>query len=381
MIAKSVCLGCWLSVPLILSSIVVLAASVQSWEAGFGGGGLDAWEQVDARWPDAMPYYPKPPVNRARWMAKDGFLEVQSKANAWSYLLRGEATDRDYTVELDMLIPAMTPDRVEYFGHRFISRVPGEFEPCWETAVVVCYTDRDHFYRIQFGTLAGGDEHHVGGAMALWSPQGGFLQVVPYQTKVFTWRHVKVVVAGDVIEAWLDGELKIHYRDTVAPILSGRGGLGAAGTQFYRFDNVRRIPNGKVRPSDEATRPGAGRKRFHMRHFLRQKFLFCNNEPIGRIDRESSMLSEVCLRPGYRSMLNFGLHWDQYDGRPQNYVNVPVLWEVEKTDAPQFVVRYKYANPPGNVTCTGRLKVACDVKRDTYVWEVDTTLKVAEGTT
>ena len=352
-----------------------------TWEDGFDRDDLTGWQQVNAVWPDVQPYYPKPPVNRAQWRVRDGSLEVQSQANAWSYLLRGAANDRDYTLEFDMLIPAMTPDRVEYFGYRFVSRVTGEFEPCWETAAAIRYTDRDHFYRVQFGTLAGGNERHVGGALALWSPLGGFLQVVPYQGKPFTWRRVKVVAAGDVIEVWLDGKLEIHYRDTVAPVLAGRCGRAAAGTQFYRFDNVRCARNREVQPPEKAVRPGEGRKRFQVRHFLRQRFIFCNNEPIGRIDSDSSMLHEICLRPGYRPMLNFGLHWDQYDGRPQNYVDVRKRWEIERSGDAEFVAAYEYANSPGNVTCTGRLRVTCDGKRDSYVWEVDSTLAVAKGTT
>jgi len=354
---------------------------MQTWTDGFDKAKLTGWKQLDTVWPDWMPYYPEPPVNHADWKLKGGVLEVTSKANAWSYQLRGQPTDTDYTLAFDMMVPTMTPDRVESFAHRFISRVTGEFEPCWETAAVVRYTDQDHFYRVQFGTIAGGNETGVGGGLALWSPQGGFLQVVPHGGKNFVWRKVKVVCAGDVIEVWLDGKLKIHYRDTVAPNLKGRCGIGAAGTQFYRYDNVALKRNRGVLPAEKAVRPGVGKKVFGLRYFMRQQYLFCNNEPIARIDPASSIIQAVCLRPGYRPMLAFGLHWDQYTGPADNFVNIKEEWVVEKRNGPEFAVRYAFRNPKGNLKVNGRLTVSYDSKRNTYLWDVDTTVKVAEGST
>jgi len=349
---------------------------MQTWKDTFGKSKLAGWEQLDAVLPDVMPYYPRRPVNRADWQVKDGCLAVESKESAWSYLLRGEAGDTDYTLRFDMLVPAMTPDRTEYFGDMLLSHRPGEFEPCWETAAIVRYVDSDHFYRIAFGMLAGEP-----GAVALWSPQGGFLQVVPYQGRPFAWRKVKVVCARDVVEVWLDGELAIHYRDTVAPNLKGRCGIGAAGKQFYRFRNVRRGRNRGVLPAGKATRPGVGRKRFRLQKFLRQDFLFCNNEPIACIAHDTPWLREVVLRPGYQPMLKFGLQWDQQGADPDSFVNTNELWVVEKTDGPQFVLRYRNRNHSGSARCSGRLTVGYDAKRGSYTWDVDTTVEVAKGRT
>jgi hypothetical protein len=262
---------------------------MKTWQDRFTGPKLAGWEQLDMVLPDVMPYYPRRPVNKAEWKAKGGALEVGSQANAWSYLLRGEPTDTDYTLEFDVMMPFFTPDRVEYFGQYFASHRTGEFEPCWEAGAVVRYTDRSHFYRVQFGWLAGGNAESVGGCVALWSPDGGFLQVVPWGAKPFKYEHVKVAASGDTIEVWVGDELKIHYQDTVAPIRKGRCGLAAAGVQFYRFKDVRCTRNRELRPGSKAVRPGEGKKKFHVRHFLRQQFLFCNNEPIGRFDRDTSM--------------------------------------------------------------------------------------------
>ena len=116
---------------------------------------LAGWERLDMVLPDIMPYYPARPVNHPEWSEEAGVLQAESKAAAWSYLLRGEPEEADYTLEFAFLLPAMVPDRVEYFGMNMIGYRPGEFEPCWETCAVVRYTDRDHFYRVSFGSLAG----------------------------------------------------------------------------------------------------------------------------------------------------------------------------------------------------------------------------------
>lgn len=339
------------------------------------------WERLDLVLPEVMPYYPARPVNHPEWIEQDGVLQAESKVSAWSYLLQGQPDETDYTLDFEFLLPAMVPDRVEYFGMNFLGYRPGEFEPCWETCAVVRYTDPDHFYRVAFGTLAG-DANGMGpgGAVALWSPAGGFLQVVPFGSKTFTWRQVKVVTAGPVIEVWVDGELVIHYRDTVAPVTAGRYGIGVSGPQFYRFRNIRKSANTAVLPAEQATYPGKDTPRFRLAYFLRQQFLFCNNEPLGRIDPAGSIIHEVRLRPGYKPLTMFGLHWDQYNG-PHNTLDVKEEWVVEKTNGPEFVARYRFRNPAGNVFCKGRLTVSYDAQRETYLWDVDTTLEVAAGQT
>ncbi len=380
MLARLVCFAC-----LALATTVALADKPDSREELLMAqtetrvATLQGWERLDMVLPDVMPYYPPRPVNHAEWSERDGVLHVESKAPAWSYLLQGDARDSDYALEFAFLLPAMVPDRVEYFGMNMLGYRPGEFEPCWETCAVVRYTDRDHFYRIAFSTLAG-DSNGLGpgGAVALWSPAGGFLQVVPFQSKPFVWRQVKIVTAGPVIEVWVDGELAIHYRDTVAPVLAGRHGIGVFGDQFYRFKDVRKSANTQVLPAEQATWPGKEPPRFRMAYFLRQQFLFCNNEPLGRIDPASSIVHEVRLRPGYKPLTMIGLHWDQYNG-PQNVVDVKEEWVVEKTNGPEFVARYRFRNPGGNVFCNGRLTVTYDAKRETYLWELDTTVEVAAG--
>ena len=353
---------------------------MQVWKDEFGGKRLVGWQRLDMVLPDVMPYYPRRPVNRPEWRVADGVLEAVSRCDAWSYVLRGASTDRNYTFAFDMLIPTMRPDRVEYFGQYFAGYRPGEFEPCWETGAVVRYTDRDHFYRVQFGYLGGGTADGPGGAIALWSPDGGYLQVVPYGAKPFGWQRVKIVAQDDAIEVWIDGKLHIHYRDTVVPIRAGRCGLGVMGQQFYRFREARLGRNRNVLPADKAVRPGKGKPRFEVRHFLRQQFLFCNNEPIGRIDPAGSALHEVKLRPGYRPMVQFGRHWDQYNRR-ENFVDVPEEWVVEETGGQRFVARYRYRNNKGYLACNGRLTVTYDARRGTYVWDVDTTVTVAKGKT
>ena len=339
------------------------------------------WERLDMVLPDVMPYYPARPVNCPDWREAGGALQAESYAAAWSYLLQGDPQDADYTLEFDFQLPAMVPDRVEYFGANMIGYRPGEFEPCWETCAVVRYTDRDRFYRVSFGTLAGdGDGLGPGGAVALWSPAGGFLQVVPYCGKAFVWRQVKIVAAGPVIEVWLDGELVIHYRDTVAPVPAGRWGIGVFGQQFYRFRHVRKSADTQVLPAEEATCPGKDAPCFRVGYFLRQPFLFCNNEPLGRLDPASSIIHEVRLRPGYKPLAMIGLHWDQYSG-PRNVVDVREEWVVENAGGPEFVARYRFRNPGGNVYCRGRLTVSYDAQRESYLWEVDTTVEVAPGQT
>ncbi|MHB9023371.1 MAG: hypothetical protein ACYC7E_04240 [Armatimonadota bacterium] len=342
---------------------------------------LAGWERLDMTLPDIMPYYPARPVNHPEWSEEAGVLQAESRDWAWSYLLRGEENDADYTLEFDFLLPAMVPDRTEYFGMNILGYRPGEFEPCWETCAVVRYTDRDHFYRIAFSTLAGdGNGLGPGGAVALWSPAGGFLQVVPFCSKPFAWRRVKIVTAGPVIEVWVDGELVIHYRDTVAPVTAGRYGIGVFGEQFYRFKDIRQSANTRVLPAEQATYPGKEAPHFRLGYFLRQQFLFCNNEPIGRIDPATSLIHEVRLRSGYKPLTMIGLHWDQYNG-PRNTVDVKEEWTVEKTNGPEFAARYRFRNPGSNVYCNGRLTVSYDPRRETYLWELDTTVEVAPGQT
>lgn len=353
---------------------------MNSWHDDFKDAALKAWQQVDMELPDVLPYYPERPVNRAAWTAGDGVLEVESRANAWSYLLRGNAQDMDGALEFEMMMPFFTPDRVEVFGMNVLSYRPGEFEPCWETAAVVRYLDRDRFYRVQFGWLAGGTEQGPGGCVALWSPDGGFLQVAPWSPAPFRYQAVRVVTRGETIAVWVDGELKIHYRDTVAPVASGRCGLAAAGVRFYRFRNARCAPCPTSLPPGQAVCAGQQPPVFHLRTFLRQTFLFCNDEPIGSLDKNTSILGEVRLRPGYRPLTRFGLHWDQYNSK-RHFVDVPEEWVVEKTGGPEFVLRYRFRNIDGNVRCNGRLTVSLDRERDTYCWGIDTTVEVAEGHT
>ncbi|MHB9025788.1 MAG: hypothetical protein ACYC7E_16745 [Armatimonadota bacterium] len=343
-------------------------------------GACFAWQQVNTPLPDVMPYYPKWPVNRATWTMANGVLQAESKVNAWSYYLQGNPADRDYTFSYAMLIPAMAPDRTEYYGHYPIGYRPGEFEPCWETCAVVRYVDAQHFYRVMFGWLAGDIPGGQAGAVALWSPDGGFLQVKPYNGNPFTWQQVKIAAAGPVITVWLDGKPVIHYKDTVAPIQQGKYGLGAFGDQFYRFKEMKQSPNSGLLPDAQAIVPGKEAPRFRLAGFLRQQFLFCNNEPIGRIDPVAPFINEVRLRPGYRPQLSFGLHWDQYN-RTENFVNIPEEWVVEKTDGPEFVARYRLRNTTSSLAVNGRLRVTYDAKRGSYLWEVDTTVEVLPGKT
>ena len=72
-----------------------------------------------------MPYYPARPVNHAECSEEGGVLQAESKAAAWSYLVQGEANEEDYALEFDFLVPAMVPDRVEYFGMNMVGYQPG----------------------------------------------------------------------------------------------------------------------------------------------------------------------------------------------------------------------------------------------------------------
>ncbi len=215
------------------------------------------------------------------------------------------------------------------------------------------------------------------GTIALWKTPANFLAAA--DAPLVEGRPVRLVVrmAGPRITVSADGTPIIDVIDRVEPILRGRV-LAGANHARMTFDTVKitRLPAAMVTPELPAHRPA-----FRVRTWCRARWIFDGAEPVARIGEGKdgkpwagypTSLYSAKLRPGTREADCIPLCYRVLGDWPEAPVAVI-------TDTPDRVVLEARTSDraPGRAP-TGmtvlRMRLTYDAGRDTYVYDVDSTV-------
>ncbi|MHB9025630.1 MAG: LamG-like jellyroll fold domain-containing protein [Armatimonadota bacterium] len=304
------------------------------------------------------------PRTAAAWVEQDGWLGGQASGE-WTYRVIKQSPASNYVVNFDLRIDSASSCR----------------QPAWESAGwvwakygynsniggyeagVLLRRKGEQFYRVMFSAAYG--------EVLLWSPRGGFLQVMPWPIKTGQVYRVSAAVQGPHVTVTIDDKPVIDYWDRTAPLGAGGAALGVhEGAAFFRYVRVSSLPAfaGAVPPHAP---------NFRFRDWHGAKWAWDGNEPI--------FLSTGCygqeakLVPGYRAQLNTYWYWINYGG-DTFYANKLKEFNVkEEGDRLRFEL---VATDKGEKTwLTGRTDVTLtyDAAKNRYIFDHVSDLIVPDG--
>ncbi len=222
-------------------------------------------------------------------------------------------------------------------------------------------------YRLQFDARDG--------TIALWKTPGNFLAAAdaPLLVEGVPMR-VVVRMAGPHITVAAGGKTIIDVDDRVAPLTKGKVFAGA-NHACMTFDNVKinRLSTASA-PSTASHQPA-----FHVRLWCKAKWIFDGQEPVARIgegtdphgkpwDDFPPTLYSAKLRPGTREAEAIPICYRTLATR----LEAPVSVIEEKPD--KLVLEARSSDGKTNRVIF-RITLTFDAARDTYVYDVDTTVQ------
>jgi hypothetical protein len=165
----------------------------------FDDGNADGWTEIN--------YDPSRGTGEADFTVENGEYSLDSRAGGWVAIAnRGDSQWNNYAISVK------------------VKKIEGSYWP----DVFFRYQDLDNFYFVQ---LRSNElrlrKRVVGGYSGIGSWSG--------TTNVYEWHTIKVVVNGDSIKVYLDGELRIDATDS--SLTEGVAGLGAYNSHCH-FDDV-----------------------------------------------------------------------------------------------------------------------------------------------
>jgi hypothetical protein len=339
------------TIVVLIGVAVLLAGSMSdAGEVAMDNATLKSWE-------------PLGPVG-GQWAAQGGaWIGSAPGDNRWRLLVGGQArTDGALAVKLRVTRPA--PAGGYYGGPAFCRYASGDRDGGYDAAVILRYQGPTAYYRVQVSTAYG--------EVALWKPTGGFLQVRPFAFRANEPYEIKAEAAGSRIRVWVNGQAVVDYWDRVVPVASGRAGIGVYNAQV-RFERIGLEESGAA-----GDMPPRAPSRFAVRSWRRMNWIFDGDEPVAHLDKGPMVLWDVKLRPGYRPICYWDLHWKQYDGE-HNYANKLDELVIEEENGPRLRARWTAQNPAKIVTSQSAFALTCDAAKNTYIYDLKTELVVNPG--
>jgi hypothetical protein len=209
-------------------------------------------------------------------------------------------------------------------------------------------------------------------------PEGGYLRSVPCAVKLGTPHVLSVRVQGNEIRVRIDGLEKLTYRDPIQPLTRGYVGFAAANNAPTVFEKIelQELPTAEVAATMPRHVP-----QFSVRTWLGGcEWIFDGDEPILLLPaKRSSYINNVKLRPGYKPQLSWNSHWDiqnqgAYKEGKNDTTDVNVSGGGEKITA-----SWRGEHVLKRFATTTTMTIGFDPRRQTYTYDVDSTLRVLPG--
>ncbi|MHB9024578.1 MAG: LamG-like jellyroll fold domain-containing protein [Armatimonadota bacterium] len=298
------------------------------------------------------------------WVEQDGWLGGQA-GGEWTYRAINKTPASNHSVSFDLRIdtasacrtPAWESGGWVWANHGY-NRNIGGYE-----AGVLLRKRGEQFYRVMFSTPYQ--------EVLLWSPRGGFLQVMPWQFETGTVYRISTAVQGPHVTVTIDGKPVIDYWDRTAPLATGGAALGLhEGAAFFRDIRVTSLPalTGAIPPH---------KANFQFRDWNGAKWAWDGNEPIFLLT--GCYGQEAKLVPGYRAQLNMYWYWINYGGDTFYANKLKDFTLKEEGDRLRFEI---IATDKGEKTwLTGRTDVTLtyDAAKNRYVFDHISDLIIPDG--
>lgn len=236
---------------------------------------------------------------------------------------------------------------------------------------VVVRASADSGYRIQLS-------HKLQEVTLVKWPQGGYLRSVPCRIELKKPIELVVSIRGPNLVVAVDGAEKIHWEDRLRPLAEGAIGIGAAGQAIVRCEKLSISPLADLLPVLSPQNRPHTPKLSHRKWVGDKTWIFDGDEPI-QLLHTASYINNVKLIPGYKPLLSWNSYWEISNQGAFPEGAAKPTDPIVSGDANQLTARWTARHVKDRFEQRMEMKIGWDATRQTYTYDIDTTLEVLPG--
>jgi len=297
------------------------------------------------------------------WKLEGEELTGENNKEEWVYAFIDKEIKEDSVIEAEFTIIKGNnkegSGKPDWFRYDIQRNDPG-YDVCLIGRFFGYTFTENWWYRVQLSYLYQEIVLHKG--------NGGYVKVVPVKFDISKPLKLKMEIRGKRIIVWFNDKKVIDYEDNVAPIIGegGKWGVGICNStvRFHRID-VSNAGKEKLQPLPERE------YLMSFRNWHKGEWIFCDDEPIAQIKRETMKLEEMKLLPGYKPQIMALLGAIGPDQGPATVIEeVNVIGEKENVDELNLLVKGKTKSSP-KIETRIKIKIYYDKNKKSYCYEFD----------